>query len=463
MAQELVDVVVIGAGPAGMTAATTAAQAGLSVVLLDEQEAAGGQIYRSITRTDANRLDLLGPDYSTGKTFASALAASNARHETGAQVWQVTRDRTVDYLQQGRSNSLAALHVVLATGAMERPFPVPGWTLPGVMTAGAAQILLKTSGTVPRQPVVLAGCGPLLYLLASQYLRAGVAIRAVVETNTAADSWRAARYLPNALRGWRETMKGLRLLRTLRNARVPVYRNATDLRIEGDRAAAAISFTAKGSRHRIDAELILLHQGVVPNTQITWSLRASHFWDTAQLCWVPNRSAVFELDVPDMFVAGDGGGIAGAQAAAKQGEICALEILRRRDKISKDAFDEQVEKSRAQLSAYLHIRPFLDALYRPSDANRIPEDDVIVCRCEEVTAGEIRRSVAIGCVGPNQIKSFNRCGMGPCQGRLCGLTVTEIIARERRVSPEETGYYRIRPPIKPITLGQLAGIHHHDD
>lgn len=130
MAQEFADVVVIGAGPAGMTAATTAAQAGLSVVLLDEQQTAGGQIYRSITRTDATRLDLLGPDYAAGKSIAAALAASNARHETGAQVWQVTRDRTVHYLQRGRSNSVAAHHVVLATGAMERPFPVPGWTLP---------------------------------------------------------------------------------------------------------------------------------------------------------------------------------------------------------------------------------------------------------------------------------------------------------------------------------------------
>jgi NADPH-dependent 2,4-dienoyl-CoA reductase/sulfur reductase-like enzyme len=463
MAQESADVVVIGAGPAGMTAATTAAEAGLSVVLFDEQEAAGGQIYRSVTRTDATRLNLLGPDYAAGKNIASALTASNARHETGAQVWQVTEDRTVHYIQGGRSKSLAARHVVLATGAMERPFPIPGWTLPGVMTAGAAQILLKASGTVPHQPVVLAGCGPLLYLLAWQYLRAGVAIRAVVETNTAADNWRAARHLPHALRSWPDLMKGLRLLRALRSARVPVYRAAKDLRIEGEQAAAAITFAVKGDRHRIDAELILLHQGVVPNTQITWLLRASHYWDTVQLCWVPKRSGVFEIDLPDIFVAGDGGGIAGAQAAAKQGEICALEILRRQGKITKNTFDERVAKSHAQLSAYLHIRPFLDALYRPSDANRIPADDVLVCRCEEVTAGEIRRAVAIGCVGPNQIKSFNRCGMGPCQGRLCGLTVTEVIAHERGVSPEDTGYYRIRPPIKPITLGQLAGIQHEGD
>lgn len=241
MAQESADVVVIGAGPAGMTAATTAAQAGLSVVLFDEQEAAGGQIYRSVTRTDATRLNLLGPDYAAGKDIASALTASNARHETGAQVWQVTEDRTVHYIQGGRSKSLAARHVVLATGAMERPFPIPGWTLPGVMTAGAAQTLLKASGTVPHQPVVLAGCGPLLYLLAWQYLRAGVAIRAVVETNTAADNWRAARHLPHALRSWADLMKGLRLLRALRSARVPVYRAAKDLRIEGEQAAAAIS------------------------------------------------------------------------------------------------------------------------------------------------------------------------------------------------------------------------------
>jgi NADPH-dependent 2,4-dienoyl-CoA reductase/sulfur reductase-like enzyme len=104
----------------------------------------------------------------------------------------------------------------------------------------------------------------------------------------------------------------------------------------------------------------------------------------------------------------------------------------------------------------LRIRPFLDALYRPKDANRMPADDVLVCRCEEVTAGAIRSYVDIGCAGPNQTKSFGRCGMGPCQGRLCGLTVTEVIAQARGVSPAEVGYYRIRPPIKPITLAELA-------
>ena len=112
---------------------------------------------------------------------------------------------------------------------------------------------------------------------------------------------------------------------------------------------------------------------------------------------------------------------------------------------------------RRALADVTRIRPFLDSLYRPRDVNRIPRSETIVCRCEEVTAGELRKFVELGCVGPNQAKSFGRCGMGPCQGRMCGLTVTEVIADARQVSPAEVGYYRIRPPIKPLTLGELAG------
>ncbi|MGF6641640.1 FAD-dependent oxidoreductase [Paraburkholderia sp. MM6662-R1] len=463
MMPESVDVVVIGAGPAGMSAATTAAHAGLKVVLLDEQMTVGGQIYRSIIRADEKRIDLLGPDYASGSTIAAAFSASNVRHETGAQVWLVSKERAVHYTQRGQSKSLLARYIVLATGAIERPFPIPGWTTPGVMTAGAAQILLKASGTVPGQPVVLAGCGPLLYLLAWQYLRAGVPIRAFVETTSLADKFRAAKHWWSALLGWRDLAKGLNLLRALRTARVPVYRGAAGLRVEGEPVATALTFIAGRKRQRIEAALILLHQGIVPNTQITWSLQASHHWDTSQLCWVPKRNDVFELDVPDIFVAGDGGGIAGAKAAATQGQICGLEIGRRHGKIERSEFEKRVARSRSELAGHLQVRAFLDALYRPGDETRIPADDVLVCRCEEVTAVEIRRSVALGCVGPNQTKAFTRCGMGPCQGRLCGLTVTEIIARERHVSPEVAGYYRIRPPIKPLTLGQLAAIGDHTE
>jgi NADPH-dependent 2,4-dienoyl-CoA reductase/sulfur reductase-like enzyme len=454
MSHSAVDVVVVGAGAAGMAGAVALAGLGLQVVLLDEQGSPGGQIYRGITLAPLSRRDLLGPDYAHGNVLAQALASSSVRYEKGAAVWQVTRDHQVSYLRDGRLHTLQAKAVLLATGAMERPFPIPGWTSPGVMSAGAAQILLKSAGLAPSEPVVLAGCGPLLYLLGWQYLRAGVPIKALVDTTRPEDYWRARRHLFAALRAWPYLRKGLELMRSLSSARIPHYTAAEQLAVEGDEAATALTFTVAGKAQRIDSRCVLLHQGVVPNIQFSQSLRARHYWDANQLCFSPVVDAWGELDVPGIFAAGDGAGIGGAQAAALQGELAGLGIARRLGAIEAG---QRAATLRERLALNLRIRPFLDALYQPREENRIPADNVMVCRCEEVTAGDLRKFVALGCAGPNQAKSFGRCGMGPCQGRMCGLTVTEVIAKARGVTAEEVGYYRIRPPIKPITLGELAG------
>lgn len=448
----MTDVAVIGAGPAGMAAAIAARRAGLSVVVLDEQAAPGGQIYRNVLATDARRAAILGADYEAGAALARAFAASGAEHRTGASVWQVTRERRIHYLREGVSETLDARAVLLCTGAMERPFPVPGWTLPGVMTAGAGQILLKASGVVPSARVVLAGCGPLLYLLAAQYLRAGVPIAAVVDTTERADYLRALPLLPAALRDPALLFKGWRLLRGLRD--VPHFRGATAIAIEGDTSAQSIHFHSGGREHRIATSLVLLHQGIVPNTQVTRSLRATHAWDAQQLCFRPELEAHGALrGVPGFFVAGDGATIMGALASAASGEVAGLAAARLLGADTGAALDA----AERRLQGLRRARPFVDALYQPRRAFRIPADPVLVCRCEEVTAGEIRRHVRAGCVGPNQLKSFTRCGMGPCQGRQCGLTASELIADERGLAPGEVGYQRVRPPLKPITLGELAG------
>ncbi|MBG7621717.1 FAD-dependent oxidoreductase [Herbaspirillum sp. AP02] len=453
---DVADVVVIGAGPAGMAAAVAARRHGASVVLLDEQAAAGGQIYRGVEQAPPGRMTLLGPDYAHGAALAQALAGCGARHITGASVWQVTTGRQVNYLVDGRVQAIKAGRIILCTGAMERPFPIPGWTLPGVMTAGAAQILLKGAGMAPSQPVVLAGCGPLLYLLGWQYLRAGVKIAAIVETTRGADYRRALRFAGAALAGWSYLKKGLSLMSALRHAGVPFYRNASELHVLGADKTSGLGFVSQGRLHRIETALVLLHQGVVPNTQLTWSLRAAHTWDEAQLCWHPVTDAWGELDVEGIFVAGDGRGIGGATVAAMQGELAGLAVAAQLGKLPASQRDQLAVPLHADMRKHLGIRPLLDALYRPRPENRIPADDTIVCRCEEVSAGEIRAYVKLGCTGPNQVKSYGRCGMGPCQGRLCGLTVTEVIADARGVAPPEIGYYRIRPPIKPLTLGELA-------
>lgn len=454
MSDTAADLVIIGCGPAGMAAACEARSFGLSVVLLDEQASIGGQIYRNIEAAPAGRVDILGKDYEDGRLLAADFRTSGAVHVNGAVVWNVAVDGAVDYVAEGRSRQIVGKAVLLASGAMERPFPIAGWTLPGAMGAGAAQILLKGSGALPNGPTVLAGCGPLLYLLAWQYLRAGVAIEAVVDTTSSSGYLRATRHGLSALKGWRDLQKGLKLLAALHRRGVAFYAGATDLAIQGEQRVESLSFTHRGKPMLLPASLVLLHQGVVPNTQLSWSTGAVHHWDEDQLCWLPQTDDWGRMGETPLYVAGDSRAIVGAQASAVQGRLSAMAIAGR---LGHSVDPDRRAALLRQFRRHVHIRPFLNALYRPNDENRVPRDpDVVVCRCEEVTAGQIRRYVELGCLGPNQTKAFGRCGMGPCQGRFCGLTVTETIAQARGAAPENVGYYRIRAPVKPVMLGDFV-------
>ena len=453
-----VDLIVVGAGPAGMAAAATAAGLGLTTVLIDEQAGPGGQIYRNTGRSPLAMPGVLGPDYRRGEDLAQELANADVTFLTEATVWEVNRQRQIGLSHAGGARMLSARHILLAAGAMERPCPIPGWTLPGVMTAGAGQLLLKSAALVPDVPVVIAGSGPLLFLVAWQYLQVGVEIAAVVETTPRGAYVRALPHLPRALGAIEYLIKGLRYIRELKRAGVRMIAGARNMAAEGGERAEALSFDHGSGRRRIDCGLLLLHQGVVPNVQITRALGCVHDWDELQLCWRPHTDAWGNTEIDGIAVAGDGAGIAGAVATEHRGRLAALEAAHRLGKLSESERDSQAKQARAGIAREQRVRPFLDTLYRPPEEIRRPADDTIVCRCEEVTAGDIRRMVGLGCLGPNQTKSYGRCGMGPCQGRLCGLTVSEIIAGERGVPVAEVGYYRIRPPIKPIVLGELAAL-----
>jgi hypothetical protein len=234
------DLAVIGAGPAGMTAAMTAARLGLKVGLLDEQPRPGGQIYRNPAQPTPEVLEALGTDYAHGMELIERFRAADIDYRPGSTVWDIMAEGEIAYLRDGRSEDLRARHVLLATGAIERPVPLPGWTLPGVMTVGAAQILLKTGGYVPDRPAVLVGGGPLLYLVAWQYLQAGAQIEAILETVPRANLWSALPHAPGMLSQGRLLAKGRRWLRDLRAARVRRIRGVTEVRIE--RAGGARPF-----------------------------------------------------------------------------------------------------------------------------------------------------------------------------------------------------------------------------
>ena len=414
----------------------------------------GGQIYRAIGSTPVRERKVLGDDYWHGERLVAAARASGAEMVSGAVVWSLDRDLVVGISRNGTAELIQARHVIIATGALERPFPIPGWTLPGVMTVGAAQTLLKASGLYPPSRTVIAGMGPLHWLYAAQVLRLGGRIEAILDTTPNANYLRAAAHAPAFLLSplW---AKGVRLIREV-SAKVPIIRGVTALAAVGDKAVRAVTYaTRNGRTQSIDADTLLLHQGVVPNVNLAMSAGVAHHWQARQLCFVPVLDETGATSVPGISIAGDGAGIAGAEAAAERGRIAALAAIRA---LRPDASIPDDQAIRQSLVRHETGRRFLDTLFQPPVHFRIPDDATIVCRCEEVHAGEIRAMTALGVRGPNQMKAFLRCGMGPCQGRLCGLTVTELIAEAHGISPTEVGYYRLRPPVKPLTLGELASI-----
>jgi NADPH-dependent 2,4-dienoyl-CoA reductase/sulfur reductase-like enzyme len=456
----VVDLLIVGAGPAGMTAAIRARGLGLSVLVVDDQPAPGGQIWRAIeTRAGTGMSELLGDDYAAGLPLAQAFRASGAAYEPLTQVWQIEPGWQVFMSCAQRAERVLAANVLLATGAQERPNPFPGWTLPGVMTVGAAQILLKNAREIPQEPVWIASSGPLALFYMVQLMRAGGRIAGWLDT-APADTWRrAAPHAWAARSAWRDILKGLGWSRQLRQAGFPIVRGVTQLRAEGAQRLEHIAYrTADGRSQRVPASLLLTHEGVVPSIHMTQALGCEHVWRSDQVCLAPRVDGWGQTSKSGIFLAGDGADIGGARAACTRGDLAALGIALRAGKVQEDVAQGLAVSLRRQLAAQLSIRPLLDALYPPRAEVLAPSDDAIVCRCEELNAGQIRAAAKIGQPGPNQIKAFTRAGMGPCQGRQCGYTVAHILAAAHQKPVQAIGFYRIRPPLKPLTLGELAGL-----
>jgi len=437
------DVLVLGAGPAGISAALEARAQGLSVLLLDENSRPGGQVHRGAKASAA------GPGAEqahAGAALAARLATSGVDCRFGAVLWAIEPGPTAFFSEAGMARKAEAGQIILASGTIERAVPIPGWTLPGVMGVGAAQILLKSAGLLPEGRVWLAGQGPLLWLYAAQALARGGAIAGIIDMST--HQPRAFAHLPMALLAPGYLARGLSWMRMVR-ARVPVIRTRR-FSAHGD---GRLKKLVIGNQTHA-AEILLLHDGVVPNTQVTRAIQGfSHRFRAG--AWEPEADEYGRSNIAGILVAGDGGGVFGAEAAALSGRIAALQAAHALGRFGAEQRNALAGPLMMQRARQRAPRRFLDALFPPLPP---PSDDVMLCRCEEVSAGRVRQAVGLGCQGTNQLKAFTRAGMGPCQGRVCGPLLHAAVAQARGAAPEDVAPLRTRFPTKPLTLGELAAL-----
>lgn len=459
---ESTDLLIVGAGPAGMAAAVAARKLGLNVIVVDENSEPGGQIYRRVLGNAAreHRSRLLGPDYLAGRALAEAFMASGANFRPQTTVFEIANDGSASLLGPSEGGYVVrASAVMIATGAYERALPIPGWTLPGVMTAGAAQTMLKTSGQIPSGPVVLAGGGPLLWYVAAQLRGAGAEVTTVLSFTAMASYLRHAGAALAAWRNAADLLKGARWMAGMHLGDCRVRHGVRLTGITGSAPNLQLHYEAGGASHVAQAATVLLHADVIPNIQASKSLGLEHDWDPARHCWQPRLDPWGVSSCPAILVAGDGAGIAGAKDAARGGTLVALGLAARLGLISGEQRDAQAAPLLAQRAHERRLRSYFDRLFAPPPWVMVPADDAtLVCRCEAVTAGEIRAAAQLGAHGPNQVKAYVRAGMGACQGRMCAQTVAAVIADELGLPAEQVPTQRVRPPLKPVHLGDLAAM-----
>ena len=439
------DVLVVGAGPAGLSAARAAAEAGAHVVVLDERSEAGGQYLKPLAASHAHA----APDaqFRHGDALRAATLAAGAEIIGGATVWGGFAPDEIGALLGETAVTFRPRRLILAPGAHERPVPVPGWTLPGVMTTGAMQTLARANRVSPGDSVVIAGNGPLNLQLACELLAGGVRVVAVAEAapRPGLGQWRDAlgilRASPDL--AW----DGLRYLRQLRRAGVPVIWDATILGCEGEGRFAALRLATPAGERRLAADACALNMGFQPETGLARALGAAHRFVDGGLGRLETVAAEDgRTSLPAVFATGDGAAIGGARIALARGRLAGLAAAADLGFAAADAAPARAELRRALA--------FQDGLWRlfaapPFDVAAIA-DTTIVCRCEEVTAGTLRREQARGVRSLAGLKKATRAGMGRCQGRLCGATVARLCG-----VTEEAGFAAPRAPVKPVPVAAL--------
>jgi hydrogen cyanide synthase HcnB len=443
--------VIVGAGPAGVRAAQTLVRHGLRPVIIDEAPRAGGQIYRQPpAHFQRTKKALYGFEATRADAVHVAMAGilDQVDYRPDTLVWNAEGGQ-LDLLHQGRTSSIAYAQLIIATGATDRVLPFPGWTTPGVYTLGGAQVALKFQGCAIGSQVAFLGTGPLLYLIAYQYARAGATVAAVLDTARLRDQVAA---LPGLVAQPTLLVKGMYYVAWLRAHGIALHGGVRPLQVVGKNRVEALRWADARGEHSLACDAVGFGYALRSETQLADILGCRFRFDPLQRAWLPERDGAGRSSLAGVYLAGDGAGIMGADAAEWAGEHAALTLLSDAGHTLDAADTARATRLAAQLGTTARFRTALERAFPfPTHWAAQASDELVVCRCEEVTAGELRRTATTtGATEINRLKALCRVGMGRCQGRMCAVAASEILAHCTERSIEDVGRLRGQAPVKPI-------------
>ena len=469
-AREVFDVAVLGAGPAGLAAAGAAATAGARVALIDAGRRTGGQYWRHREGDDGSHHT--GWSIFAGLTRTVEGHGARIEHLAGHSIWQVETlpdggfrvNATVD---DGERTILARI-VIVASGAYDRQLPFPGWTLPGVFTAGGAQALLKGHGVVAGSKIAVAGTGPFLLAVAAGLAEAGAQVVGIFEAAGAPTAF--ARHPVSVARNSAKVLEGVRYAWVLARHRIPYRTRTAVIAAHGTDSVTGV-LVAKldrnwnvvdGSQRELECDTVAVGYGFTPQLELALQLgcatRLDQDGSLVAVVDVNQRS-----NVPGVYVAGEATGIGGSALSVTEGDIAGRHAARAATGAEPDALAIR-RLGRRRGSQQFFATAMLQAYPVGAGWMSWTRADTVVCRCEEVTVETIDDAVhELGANDPRAVKLYARPGMGLCQGRVCGYATSCLVADRAGRTPTVSDLQGVagRPIAAPITLGQLAAGHHH--
>lgn len=463
------DLVIVGAGPAGLAAAKVVAEHGLSVIVVDEQQAPGGQIFRQPPRAFSGAQGRYTAGYAWGRElvdlpgthpaieWAFATTALGVLHD---------RERSDDALLLAvdgptGAHTILARRLLIATGAYDMPMPIPGATLPGVMTSGAVQSLIKGQKLLPPGPFVLAGGHPLLFVLAQQLLDAGAEIREIAFSRGLPGPREALAALPAVPGHVGMLAELITSVARLLLRRIPIHTNAFVTAAHGDGRVQRVEVRSPRGTHASEAATLVLGYGFLPSTELARQAHCDLTWNSRLGGWVVAHDAHMRTSQSGVFVAGEPTGVAGADQSRAEGVLAALTIV---DELSGTGAASPAERTQA-VSDLRHAERFsrvVQALFEPDRQAlaALATPDTIVCRCESIRRRDIDAVLAANpeMSSVNAVKLECRSGMGTCQGRYCESTVAAIVAEARSLPRQDVGHFTAHFPVKPVPLTALTSL-----